>query len=70
MDCLLIIYKIKLLIMLKKYNCYKMTSRSPANVKYILEKLIQEWSFIKKIIINIKKPFDKFSKGFLKSGTR
>ena len=30
-----------------KYNCYKMPSTSPANAKYTLEKLIQEWAFIK-----------------------
>ena len=31
----------------EKYNCYKMPSTSPANAKYTLEKLIQEWDIIK-----------------------
>ena len=29
--------------LLKKYNCYKMPSTSPANAKYSLTKLIEEW---------------------------
>ena len=29
--------------LLKKYNCHKMPSTSPANARYSLEKLVEEW---------------------------
>ena len=32
--------------LLEKYNCNKMPSTSPANAKYSLDKLIEEWSVI------------------------
>lgn len=33
--------------LLQKYNCYKMPSTSPANARYSLDRLVQEWSIIK-----------------------
>ncbi len=33
--------------LLQKYNCYKMPSTSPANARYSLDMLVQEWSVIK-----------------------
>lgn len=33
--------------LLQKYNCYRMPSTSPANAKYSLDKLVQEWSVTK-----------------------
>lgn len=33
--------------LLEKYNCLKLPSTSPANARYSLEKLIDEWSVIK-----------------------
>ena len=30
--------------LLEKYNCHKMPSTSPANARYSLDKLIEEWS--------------------------
>ena len=32
--------------LLEKYNCHKMPSTSPANARYSLDKLIEEWSNI------------------------
>ena len=32
--------------LLEKYNCHKMPSTSPANARYSLDKLIEEWSVI------------------------
>ena len=32
--------------LLDKYTCYKMPSTSPANARYSLNKLIEEWNFI------------------------
>lgn len=32
--------------LLEKYNCLKLPSTSPANAKYSLDKLIQEWEVI------------------------
>ena len=32
--------------LLGKYNCHKMPSTSPANAKYSLEKLIEEWQTV------------------------
>lgn len=33
--------------LLQKYNCYRMPSTSPANAKYSLDRLVQEWSVTK-----------------------
>ena len=39
--------------LLDKYNCLKMPSTSPANAKYSLDKLIEEWSICVKEAINV-----------------
>ena len=39
--------------LLEKYNCFKMPSTSPANARYSLDKLIEEWSIYVKEAINV-----------------
>lgn len=39
--------------LIEKYSCHKMPSTSPANARYSLDKLIEEWSIYVKEAINV-----------------